>query len=320
MNQRFISEVLGEDVSGEDGDQGASTQENTADQGGNSQDARTRHPRMRESAIQGCANPPSKDVQIRHPRMRESANHACANPPDMDGGMRHTNTKTTTETTSESTTETTTTTDTSTDARASTGEAAESVAVSVDVAVPDWLLEEFEYLLGDERTACAADRTALAELAALPEHVIAQALGAAQALLADEKKGRFTAWRWLLGTARRKLEARRGASATSVASRSLFARSPGGPDGLRFAGTAPRPRQGDGPGSRPETNAEEGARRTMPALNRRTPPARTSQRRRICGATFGAASGLILSRACRDRPMTFGCATCVCYPVRAMCM
>jgi hypothetical protein len=268
MNQRFISEVLGEDVSGGDGDQGASTLENTADQGGNSQDARTRHPRMRESAIQGCANPPSKDVQIRHPRMRESANHACANPPDMDGGMRHTNTKTTTETTSESTTETTTTTDTSTDARASTGEAAESVAVSVDVAVPDWLLEEFEYLLGDERTANAADRTALAELAALPEHVIAQALDAAQAWLADEKKGPIHSLaRWLLGTARRKLEAEeaRGASATKAppvvspySLEALEALTGYDSPGLRRALAKETDPEAD-PEAEPETNAGEGA-------------------------------------------------------------
>ena len=217
MNRRFMSEVLGEDVSGADGDQGGPTAENPADQSGSSQDARTRHPRMRESAILGCTDPPSKDVQIRHPRMREPARHACANPPDMDGGMRHANTKNTTETTTESTTETTTTTATSTDARAGNGEAAEVVAVNV--AVPEWLVEEFEYLLGDGRTANAADRAALAELAVLPEHVIAQALDAAQAWLEDETKGPIHSLaRWLLGTAKRKLEAEqeRGASATTA--------------------------------------------------------------------------------------------------------
>ena len=90
MNQRFISEVLGEDVSGGDGDQGASTQENSADQSGNSKDARIRHPRMYRSAIQGCANPPSKDVQIRHPRMYRSAIQGCANPPTMHARTRQT--------------------------------------------------------------------------------------------------------------------------------------------------------------------------------------------------------------------------------------
>jgi len=217
MNQRFMSEVLGEDAPGEDGEDGASAPENPVVQSGNPQDARIRHPRMRESAIQGCTDPPSKDARTRHPRMREPAIHACANPPDMDGALRHTNTKTTTETTTESTTETTTTTDTSMDARAFKDEAAESVAV--DVAVPDWLLEEFEYLLGDERKANAADRTALAELAALPEHVVMQALDAAQAWLEDETKGPIHSLaRWLLGTARRKLKAegRRGATATKA--------------------------------------------------------------------------------------------------------
>ncbi len=265
MNQRFISEVLGEDVSGGDGDQGASTLENTADQGGNSQDARTRHP--------GCANPPSKDARIRHPRMYRSAIQGCANPPTMHARTRQTwmaecatPIQRLLQRLHQRVRQRLPQPQTRPQTRASTGEAAESVAVSVDVAVPDWLLEEFEYLLGDERTANAADRTALAELAALPEHVIAQALDAAQAWLVDEKKGPITAWRagcWARHGAswRRR---RRGASATKAASCfALFARSPGGPDGLRFAGTAPRPRQGEDPEAdpeaEPETNAGEGA-------------------------------------------------------------
>jgi len=187
--------------------------------------------RMALSAIQ--------DGGKRHPEKALSANSGSTNDPCSDGGKRHTNTKTTTQITTKTTTETTTAT--TTDPLAAT-----AVDVAVDVAVldlpeapavlevpklpegqeapevpevPDWVLEEFEFLLGKGRTVNATDRKSLAELAELPEHVVLQALDAAQAWLNDERKGPiFSLARWLLGTAKRKLEAEhtRGNSAISL--------------------------------------------------------------------------------------------------------
>jgi hypothetical protein len=72
MNSWFSDEVLKEE-----GVQAEAEEEPSAEL----QDARIRHPRMYESAIQGCTNPPSKDARIRHPRMRESAKHGWRIPP-----------------------------------------------------------------------------------------------------------------------------------------------------------------------------------------------------------------------------------------------
>ena len=187
--------------------------------GENPQDGGIRQPRMREYAIQGCTDPPSKDVQIRHPRMSDSDNQGCANPPSMDGGSRHTNTKTTTKNTSETTTETTTFTD---GPKGNMTVEPEIVDVDVNVTVdeiPEWMLDEFSFFLGNDREANDADQVALAALAAYPEHVILQAFDAAQVWLEDRSKGPIhSLGRWLLGTAKRKKEAeqQRGSSATAI--------------------------------------------------------------------------------------------------------
>ena len=181
-----------------------------------SQDVQTRHPRMYKSAIQGSANPPSKDVQIRHPRMYKSATHESANPPPMNGGSRHSNTKNTTITTSENTTETTTTTG------PPAAIAETKVVVSVSVApsdIPDWLSNEFQLLLGSNRTVNSADQEALVELSAYPDHIVQQALDAARAWLRKSNRTPIHSLaRWLVGTAQRKLEAEqvRGSTVTSI--------------------------------------------------------------------------------------------------------
>jgi hypothetical protein len=218
MNEWYTSEIMSEEeFQAVDG----------ADSPSDNQDVRIRHPWMRESAIQGCANPPSKDVRTRHPRMREPAIQGCTDAPSMDGGFRHTNTETTTKTTTEITTKTTTPTATRT--RGDLASTADS-AVDVSVAVlhpntPDWLLEEFQLLLGSDRRASPVDLAALCELSTFPEHIIHQAIDASHAWLEDRSKGPIRSLaRWLVGTAQRKQDAEqtRGSEVSSVANGALF--------------------------------------------------------------------------------------------------
>lgn len=188
-------------------ERGAADQPETGDLDGSVGLAMARHPSMAECAI--------LDGGMRHAEMAECAIAGSTNAPSTDGGMRHTNTKTTTKTTAETTTITTTP-----PAASLATQPGVDVGVIVDVlSIPDWLLEEFEFLLGEGRRANRADRAALAEMAALPKHVILQAMDAARAWLDDETKGPIHSLaRWLLGTAKRKLEAERsrGNSATTL--------------------------------------------------------------------------------------------------------
>lgn len=211
----LMNSWFGEEVLQKEGVQGE-TEENTPR---GSQDVRIRHPRMYRSAIQGSANPPSKDVQTRHPRKRESATHESADPPPMNGGSRHSfNTKNTTTTTAEITTETTTTTG----PRTATAEAPVTVVVPVSVVtsdIPDWLSDEFQLLLGSNRTVNAADQAALVELSAYPDHIVQQALEAARAWLRKSSRTPIhSLGRWLVGTAQRKQEAEqvRGSTVSSI--------------------------------------------------------------------------------------------------------
>ncbi len=171
------------------------------------QDAQIDHPTMAESAIQG-ENDPNHDGSLAHSRMAESAIQRRTNPPDRDERIRQTllySTKTTTETTPENTTNTTTIRVNP----APAGTRSDSVVVDV-LADPAraWILDSFQEMLGEEREMTGADRAALVELAAYPEHTIRDAFDAARAWLKDPKRAPIHALgRWLVGTAKRKQEA-----------------------------------------------------------------------------------------------------------------
>lgn len=204
MNEWFAEEVVGDDGDGmpDIGIVGAPT-------GEKSQDGGMRQPRMRDSDNQGSTDAPTKDARSSQSSMAESDNHDSANAPHMDGGSRRANTKTTTETTSENTTETTTqtTTDGAGPESDGSGEAERGVDVAVDVgSIPDWILREFQFYLGNERSINSADAASLAELAKYPQHIVLQSFDAAQTWLADpSKKPIYRLARWLVGTARRKV-------------------------------------------------------------------------------------------------------------------
>ena len=204
MNEWFTTEVVGDDA-----DDMPNIAQIASSTGEKSQDGGFRHPRMRESDIQGSTNPPTKHARSRQPSMAESDNHESANTPHMDGRSRRANTKTTTKTTAKNTTETTTeTSDAAVDAAETAAQSASGVDVGVDVgSIPSWILEEFNYFLGDGQEINNADAASLVELSEFPQHIILQAFDAAQTWLADpNKKAIFRLARWLVGTAKRKLE------------------------------------------------------------------------------------------------------------------
>lgn len=51
-----------------------------------------------------------------------------------------------------------------------------------------WIVDGFEKMLGEQRTATKGERAALVELAAFPEHIIRDALDAAEVWLGDPKR------------------------------------------------------------------------------------------------------------------------------------
>ena len=219
-NEWFTAEVLSEDESQER----MMTESLSEDLDGG-----IRHPRMYEPAIQGCTNPPSKNARTRHPRMYEPAIQECANPPHMDGGFRHTNTENTTKTTTENTAKTTTLTATRAEPVSATDSFKDvdvDVGVTVSISdIPDWIMDEFQFLLGQDRHAKQADLAALTELATHPEHIINQAFDAARVWLEDASKRPIRSLgRWLVGTARRKLDAEevRGSEISRVPYVTLF--------------------------------------------------------------------------------------------------
>lgn len=175
--------------------------------GSTSQDGGIVHPRMAESYILDCTGP-VQDGGIAHSSLAESYILECAIPPDKDGGIRQTllySTKTTTETTSENTTNTTTIRVNPDPART------RSDSVVVDVLADParaWILDNFQEMLGEEREMTGADRAALVELVAYPEHTIRDAFDAARTWLKDPTRAPIHALgRWLVGTAKRKQEA-----------------------------------------------------------------------------------------------------------------
>jgi hypothetical protein len=87
--------------------------------------------------------------------------------------------------------------------------------VVTGTTLPVWLVEEFQQLLGKNRTSTAVDQAALIELSGYPDHIIEQALDAARAWLRKPKqKPIHSLGRWLVGTAHRKLEAEQARGST----------------------------------------------------------------------------------------------------------
>jgi hypothetical protein len=92
--------------------------------------------------------------------------------------------------------------------------------------LPSWLSDEFQLLLGKNRTVNAIDQTALIELSAFPDHIVQQALNAAREWLRrPNQKPIHSLARWLVGTAQRKWEAeqQRGSTVSSLANERRYA-------------------------------------------------------------------------------------------------
>ena len=108
--------------------------------------------------------------------------------------------------------------------------------------VPDiagWMVDEFSRLLGQERSLNDADWAALSDLAQYPDHIVLQSLDAARQWL--RKPGRtpiHSLGRWLVGTARRKLEAQqsRGNSVTALPARKAAGSASAGQPTARTGG------------------------------------------------------------------------------------